>query len=92
MVLWDAAEIFNAIFNTAAAVTLIITMVLDNTIPGTREERGLHVWAQYSQGNFDWWEDDRLHLVSISLPSSCCWTPMSLSSLVPCFVWKFLFA
>ena len=39
-------------------------MVLDNTISGTREERGLHVWAQYSQGSLDWWEDDRLHLAS----------------------------
>ena len=52
-------------------------MVLDNTIPGTREERGLHVWAQYSQGNVDWWEDDRLHLVS--LPPQLLTTEFMLS-------------
>lgn len=41
-------------------------MFLDNTIPGTREERGLHVWAQYSHGNFEWYEDERLNKVRLA--------------------------
>ena len=51
------------LFNTAAADALIITMFLDNTIPGTIQERGLHVWMQYSGSTTDWWADDRLHAV-----------------------------
>lgn len=36
----------NSIFSTAAAVTLIITLLLDNTVYGTKRERGLHVWEE----------------------------------------------
>lgn len=53
-------DIFNAIFSTGAAVTLIVTLFLDNTIPGTIKERGLHVWLQAS-GSMDWWEVNALH-------------------------------
>ena len=31
--------------NTGMAVAAICALVLDNTIPGTREERGLTAWA-----------------------------------------------
>lgn len=57
------AVICNVLFNTAAADALIITMFLDNTIPGTIQERGLHVWMQYAGSTADWWADDRLHEV-----------------------------
>ncbi|KAK9829197.1 hypothetical protein WJX72_004442 [[Myrmecia] bisecta] len=56
-------DIANSIFTTAAAVALIITMFLDNTIPGTREERGLHVWGQLNEHGSAWWEDETLHKV-----------------------------
>lgn len=41
----DANNILNAIFSTGAAVALIATLFLDNTVPGTDRERGLHVWC-----------------------------------------------
>jgi hypothetical protein len=63
-------NIFNSIFHTAAAVALMLTLFLDNTIPGSDEERGLHVWTTLvvdEAGNeTDWWEDDHLNRVSSS--------------------------
>ncbi|GBF96299.1 nucleobase-ascorbate transporter-like [Raphidocelis subcapitata] len=41
-----ADNVLNSIFSTAAAVSLIITVILDNTIPGTDAERGLTSWLQ----------------------------------------------
>ncbi|SJZ33300.1 hypothetical protein SAMN02745118_00390 [Selenihalanaerobacter shriftii] len=35
------AEVVNTIGSTGMAVTAIITLVLDNVVPGTDEERGL---------------------------------------------------
>lgn len=63
-----ATDIFNAIFATGAAVTLIVTLFLDNTIPGTIKERGLHVWLQ-AAGSKDWWEVNALHDVRILIPT-----------------------
>ena len=63
------ADVFNAIFSTGPAVALIITLVLDNTVPGTREERGLHVWQQLDMKDQDWWDDDYANRVS---PRSTC--------------------
>lgn len=64
------ADIFNSIFATGPAVALIITLVLDNTVPGTREERGLHVWQQLDTNAGDWWEDDHMNRVRAAL--LCC--------------------
>ena len=61
------ADIANAIFTTAPAVSLIITLVLDNTIPGTIRERGLHVWLKVKGAAENWWDDDNLHDVSFQL-------------------------
>ena len=61
------ADIFNSIFSTGPAVALMITLFLDNTIPGSREERGLHVWQQLGGDGTDWWEDDHMHRVSRGL-------------------------
>lgn len=41
------ADILNAIFSTGAAVALIATLFLDNTVPGTDRERGLHMWCVF---------------------------------------------
>ncbi len=57
------ADIFNSIFATGPAVALIITLFLDNTIPGSRKERGLHVWQQLDADGTDWWEDDHMNRV-----------------------------
>ena len=67
----QCADIANAIFTTAPAVALIITLVLDNTIPGTIRERGLHVWLRVKGAAENWWDDDSLHDVSpLALPPS----------------------
>lgn len=56
-------DIFNSIFETGAAVALIITMVLDNTVPGSSEERGMHVWSHLMGGSYKWWEDEEVYKV-----------------------------
>ncbi len=55
------ADIFNSIFSTGPAVALIITLVLDNTVPGTQRERGLHVWQPLDPAGADWWQDDHMN-------------------------------
>ena len=62
-VLVVCTDIFNSIFATGPAVALIVTLLLDNTIPGTRRERGLHVWQQLDEAGVDWWEDDHMNRV-----------------------------
>jgi hypothetical protein len=57
------ADIMNSIFSTAAAVSLILTMILDNTIAGSREERGLQMW-QALEGHTEWWTDPHMNKVS----------------------------
>lgn len=61
-----------SIFHTAAAVALLLTLLLDNTIPGSDEERGLqHMMClvKGSEGGSgdkpvqDWWEDDHMNRV-----------------------------
>ncbi len=48
-------NIFQTICTTGMAVTAIITMILDNTLPGaTREERGLTVWE--AEASDEAWE------------------------------------
>lgn len=36
--------IFNTLCNTPMVISLLLSFILDNTIPGSREERGLHHW------------------------------------------------
>ena len=38
------ADILNTLFQTPMAVALLIALLLDNTLPGSKEERGLHHW------------------------------------------------
>lgn len=60
----DANNILNAIFSTGAAVALIVTLFLDNTVPGTKRERGLHVWTKRMEGGVEhWWHDPELYAV-----------------------------
>eukprot|EP00878_Enallax_costatus_P011584 GHUV01012092.1.p1 GENE.GHUV01012092.1~~GHUV01012092.1.p1 ORF type:complete len:539 (+),score=86.91 GHUV01012092.1:909-2525(+) len=60
-------NILNSIFHTAAAVALMLTLLLDNTIPGSDEERGLTAWTTLfvdDLGNTrDWYEDDYMNQV-----------------------------
>lgn len=62
-------NILNSIFHTAAAVALLLTLLLDNTIPGSDEERGLQHMMSLVKGPDgekvieDWWEDDHMNKV-----------------------------
>jgi hypothetical protein len=38
------ADIINTLCETPMAVALLIALLLDNTVPGTWAERGLHHW------------------------------------------------
>jgi nucleobase transporter 1/2 len=64
-------NILNSIFHTAAAVALLLTLLLDNTIPGSDEERGLQHMLSLVKGPDgekvvgDWWEDNHLNRVSM---------------------------
>jgi xanthine/uracil permease len=39
------ANIVNTLGNTGMAIGAVVALALDNTIPGTREERGLTSWS-----------------------------------------------
>ncbi len=43
------ANIINTLGNTGMAVGAFIALLLDNTVPGTDEERGLTAWGDSSQ-------------------------------------------
>eukprot|EP00934_Nitzschia_sp_Nitz4_P000891 Nitzschia sp. Nitz4//scaffold29_size155292//44476//46586//NITZ4_002647-RA/size155292-augustus-gene-0.202-mRNA-1//1//CDS//3329546415//891//frame0 len=38
------SDILYAIFSSPMIIAFLAAFILDNTVPGTREERGLHVW------------------------------------------------
>lgn len=44
-------------------MALIITLFLDNTIPGTLQERGLHVWTRLDAAHQKWWDNQELYAV-----------------------------
>ena len=59
-------------------------MILDNTIPGTRAERGLHVWQPLPQdGSAAWWEDDYMNAVRMPSLDNACSSRLLLASFVP---------
>lgn len=41
----DFNDVFNTLFSSYMFSGMICALVLDNIIPGTDEERGLHVWS-----------------------------------------------
>lgn len=53
-------------------MALIITLFLDNTVPGTREERGLHVWQHLDMDGKDWWDDDYANQVLLLSSHAMC--------------------
>lgn len=40
-------QIITVLFSTSMAVGCIVALILDNTIPGTDEERGIKTWQQH---------------------------------------------
>ena len=46
-------QIVTVLFSTSMAVGCIAALILDNTIPGTIEERGLKAWRKHLSGDSD---------------------------------------
>jgi hypothetical protein len=64
-------SIANSVFSSAAAVALLLTLLLDNTIRGSDAERGLTAWhgalREGAAADDSWWEDDFCNKVSVTL-------------------------
>uniref|UniRef100_A0A7N0TU06 Nucleobase-ascorbate transporter 11 n=1 Tax=Kalanchoe fedtschenkoi TaxID=63787 RepID=A0A7N0TU06_KALFE len=64
--------ILNALLSMNMVVTLLIAFLLDNTVPGTRDERGAYVWSRADDLG-----SDPEHIAPYALPSKlsclCCW-------------------
>jgi nucleobase transporter 1/2 len=43
----------NTIFSTNMAVSMISAFFLDNTIPASRKDRGMHVWDKFRDSKSD---------------------------------------
>jgi len=46
-------QIVTVLFSTSMAVGCIVALILDNTIPGAIEERGLKTWRQHLSDSSD---------------------------------------
>jgi hypothetical protein len=44
-VVWQANFALNTMFSLHMVVAFLVAFVLDNTVPGSRQERGLYVWS-----------------------------------------------
>ena len=49
-------QILTVLFSTSMAVGCIVALILDNTIPGTIEERGLKAWRKHLSEDSDKFE------------------------------------
>lgn len=54
---------FNALLSMNMVVTLLVALVLDNTVPGSRQERGVYIWSRAEE-----METDPSFLADYSLP------------------------
>jgi hypothetical protein len=61
----NAAEIALALFSSPMIIALIAAFVLDNTVPGTREERGLTIWDKVKDADVN---NDPEYVEVYSLP------------------------
>ena len=56
-------QIFTVLMSTNMAVGGLVGLILDNTIPGTIEERGLKAWRHHLSGD----SDDQFETASIKV-------------------------
>jgi len=56
-------QIITVLFSTSMAVGGLVGIILDNTIPGTIEERGLKAWRQHLSG----YSDEQFQTASIKV-------------------------
>ena len=61
----NLGEIAYSLFSSPIVVVLMLSMFLDNTIPGTRKERGLLVWSRVSAADVN---NDPEYVKAYSLP------------------------
>ena len=51
----DGATVALAIFSSPMIIAFLCAFILDNLVPGTSEERGMHVWEQVKvRNNTEW--------------------------------------
>lgn len=43
----------NAVMSLNMVVTFLLAFVLDNTVPGSKEERGVYVWSRAEEMEMD---------------------------------------
>ena len=75
-------QILTVLLSTSMAVGCIVALILDNTIPGTIEERGLKTWRQHLSDE----SDDAFQTASIEVYD----LPFCLKRLSNCKVAKYL--
>lgn len=46
VVLWQLDYVVNALLSINVIVAFMAAFILDNTVPGTREERGMYKWSK----------------------------------------------
>ena len=61
----NLAEIAYSLFSSPILVVLMLSIFLDNTIPGTRKERGLLIWARVGKADVN---NDPEYVKAYSLP------------------------
>ncbi|XP_058081935.1 nucleobase-ascorbate transporter 11 [Magnolia sinica] len=57
----------NALLSMNMVVAFLVAFVLDNTVPGSRQERGVYIWSAADDT-----ENDPSHLADYSLPKRIC--------------------
>ncbi|KAJ3678709.1 hypothetical protein LUZ60_002512 [Juncus effusus] len=59
----------NALLSINMVVAMIVAFILDNTVPGTKQERGVYIWSNLRKLNMD-----PVSLEPYRLPQKiCCW-------------------
>lgn len=50
---WQLDFAINALMSLNMVVTLLVALVLENTVPGSRQERGVYIWSKPEDINTD---------------------------------------
>ncbi|XP_078148250.1 nucleobase-ascorbate transporter 11-like [Carex rostrata] len=59
----------NALLSISTVVALLVAFILDNTVPGTKQERGVYIWSDLKRPDID-----PASLEPYKLPQKiCCW-------------------
>lgn len=59
----------NALLSINMVVALLVAFILDNTVPGTKQERGVYIWSDLRRPDIDPASIEPYKLP----PKICCW-------------------